>query len=245
MKKNKTIFISGSSSGIGYYLAKEYMQLGYKVIINGKNLKKLKKSSHSLNNCDYLLGDLSKDKNIKSVIKKIKKKYNYLDVLICNLGNSNYERNNLNFENAFKYNFFSTTKFIQNSKTILKNNYSKIICMSSICGVESIEGAPLGYSLAKSALNFYVNLISRKLAKNGITINGIVPGNIFFKGSTWSLKMKSNPHKTRKYIKENVPINNFGSTQDIFRVCKLITENESKFINGSLIKIDGGQTRGS
>ena len=43
MKKNKTIFISGSSSGIGYYLAKEYIQLGYNIINNGQKFKKIKK----------------------------------------------------------------------------------------------------------------------------------------------------------------------------------------------------------
>ena len=56
MKKNKTIFISGSSSGIGYYLAKEYMQLGYSVIINGKNLKKLKFAIGKFNNQEKWFG---------------------------------------------------------------------------------------------------------------------------------------------------------------------------------------------
>ena len=102
--------------------------------------------------------------------------------MLCNLGSSNYKKNNLNFEYAFKYNFFSTTKLIKNSEKILKKNNSKIICISSICGVESIEGAPLGYSIAKSALNFYINLASREFAKDGITINVIVPGNILLMG---------------------------------------------------------------
>ena len=163
--------------------------------------------------------------------------------MLCNLGSSNYKKNNLNFEYAFKYNFFSTTKLIKNLEKILKKNNSKIICISSICGVESIEGAPLGYSIAKSALNFYINLASREFAKDGITINGIVPGNILFDGSTWSKKMKNNPKKTKKYIKNNVPINKFGTPQNILSICKMITEDDNKFITGSLIKVDGGQTR--
>ena len=217
--------------------------MGYNIIINGKNLSKLKKASADLGECDYFLGDISEDKNIKSLIKKIKKNYKNLDVLLCNLGSSNYKKNNLNFEYAFKYNFFSTTKLIKNSEKILKKNNSKIICISSICGVESIEGAPLGYSIAKSALNFYINLASREFAKDGITINGIVPGNILFDGSTWSKKMKNNPKKTKKYIKNNVPINKFGTPQNILSICKMITEDDNKFITGSLIKVDGGQTR--
>lgn len=243
MHKKKTIFISASSSGIGYHLAKKYKSIGYNVIINGKSLSKLKKASESLDQCKYFVGDLTDKKRINKIVKEIKKNYKYIDVLICNLGNSNFKKNNDNFEHAFKYNFFSATNLIDYSKAILKKNISKIICISSICGLEYIDGAPIGYSIAKSALNFYVKLISKELAKKNITINGIVPGNIIFKGSTWDLKIRKNPKKTKMYIKKNVPVNTFGSPNDIFEICKIISENSSKFITGSLFKLDGGQTK--
>ena len=159
------------------------------------------------------------------------------------MGNSDYKKNNSNFEYALKNNFLSSVKLIDHSKNILKKNSSKILCISSICGVENINGAPIGYSVAKSALNFYIKLISSELAKSGITINGIVPGNIIFEGSTWEKKMLRNPKKTKLYVKNNVPINKFGSTRDIFEICKMLSENNSKFITGSLFKLDGGQTK--
>jgi len=242
MLKKKTIFISASSSGIGYHLAAKYKLLGYNLIINGTNKSKLKRASSNLN-CDYFLGDLTDQKKINLLIKKIKKKYKYIDVLICNLGNSNFKKNNKNYKHAFKYNFYSTASLVESSKKILKKNKSKIICISSICGLESIEGAPIGYSIAKSALNFYIKLISKELAEKNVTINGVVPGNILFKGSVWDLKMQDNPNKTKKYIKNNVPLNKFGSVSDIFSICKILSENENKFITGSLFKLDGGQTK--
>lgn len=242
MYKKKTVFISASSSGIGYYLAQKYKSIGFNVVINGTNLPKLKKTSLILG-CDYFLGDLTDNKKIGLLVKKLKKKYNHIDVLICNLGNSNFKKNNKNFKNAFKYNFFSTTSLVEKSKTILKKSESKIICISSICGLERIEGAPIGYSIAKSALNAYIKLISKDLAKDEIVINGIVPGNIYFRGSTWDKKMQDNPKKTKKYIKDNVPINKFGSIEDIFEICKMLSENKSKFITGSLFKLDGSQTK--
>ena len=241
--RKKTIFISASSSGIGFNIAKSYLSVGYKVIINGRNLSKLKKASLALKNCDYYCGDLSEEKNIKIIINKIKKDQNYIDLLICNLGNSNFKKNNFDIEHAIKNNLISTTKFIENSKKILRKNKSKIICISSICGIEQIIGAPIGYSVAKSALNFYIKLMSTELAKKGITINGILPGNIIFEGSTWDKKLKNNSKKIKNYIKQNVPINKFGKPEDIFEICKLISESKSKFITGSLFKLDGGQTR--
>jgi 3-oxoacyl-[acyl-carrier protein] reductase len=242
MFKKKTVFISASSSGLGYHLAEKYKSIGYNVIINGKNKSKLKKASLTLG-CDYFLGDLTDKKKIGLLTSKLKNKYGYINILICNLGSSNFKKNNKNFENAFKYNFFSTVALVEKSKPILKKSESKIICISSICGLESIEGAPIGYSVAKSALNSYIKLTSRDLAKNGIVINGILPGNIFFKGSVWDKKMKSNPKKTIKYIENNVPIKKFGSIEDIFLICKMLSENESKYITGSLFKLDGGQTK--
>ena len=239
--KIKTVFITASSSGIGFYLAKRYLDNNYKVIINGRNKKKLINASNNLNGCDFILSDMTSIKNIKSTITKIKKKYKSIDLLIANLGNGDYKKNNKNFSNALNYNLLSTINIVENSKKILKSK-SKIICVSSICGVEIIKGAPIGYSVSKAALNFYVKSISRELVKFGISINAVLPGNIMFENSTWDKKMKLNKINTKKYIKENVPTNSFGSTDDIFEICHMISES-SGFINGSLIRVDGGQTQ--
>lgn len=239
--KIKTVFITASSSGIGFVLAKKFWQKNYQVIINGKNKKKLINASNELSGCDYVLADMTKKNDIQNAIIKIKKKYKSIDLLIANLGSSNFKKNNKNFIYALNYNFLSTVNLVEISKKILKSK-SKIICISSICGAEIIKGAPVGYSVSKAALNFYIKSISRDLASYGISINGILPGNIMFKGSTWFNKMRENKIKTKKYIKENVPTNSFGSINDIFEVCLMISEN-SGYINGSLFRVDGGQTQ--
>ena len=236
----KTVFITGSSSGIGFALANNYLKKNYKIIINGRNLKKLINASKKLNNCDFICADMSKLKIIKNVTNKIKKKYKYIDLLIANLGNSDFKKNNKNLAHAFSYNFFPTTNIVQNSRKILKKK-SKIICISSICGSEIIKGAPIGYSISKAALNFYIKSISKDLAASGISINGVLPGNIMFEGSTWHKKIRKNKQGVKKYIEENVPTNSFGSTSDIFQVCYMISES-SGYINGSLFRVDGGQT---
>ena len=72
--KKGTIFITGSSSGIGYGLAKNFQKDGFRIIINGTNSKRLKNASKSLNNCDFYIGDITKEKVIKKIFKNIKKK---------------------------------------------------------------------------------------------------------------------------------------------------------------------------
>merc|ERR1739848_351091 len=156
MKNNfiekKTVFITGSSSGIGFGLAKIFLDHGYEVIICSSNIKKLKKSSKALNSCFYVKADLTSEKDIKLAIIKI-------DVLVCNYGNSNFKKNNLDFNYSLNNNFFSTVNTVMNSIPILKKT-GRIICISSICGTELIKNAPIGYSVAKSALNSFVKSIS-------------------------------------------------------------------------------------
>lgn len=243
MFKKKTIFITGSSSGIGFELAKKFLDLGLEVIINGNNLKNIKYASRLLGNCKYFFGDLTHSGSLKIIFNQIKKEYNKLDFLVCNYGNSDFKKNHLDFEYAFKKNFFTTVNSVRYAIPILKKNQSQIICISSICGVEIIKNSPLGYSIAKSALNNYVKGMSYILAKKGISINAIAPGNVMFKGSLWEKKIVNNYLKTKKYIKDNVPMNNFASIDDIYGIFKMLLLQQSNFITGSTYIVDGGQTR--
>jgi NAD(P)-dependent dehydrogenase (short-subunit alcohol dehydrogenase family) len=241
-KKNKTVFISGSSSGIGYGIAKRFMELGFEIIINGSNKKNLIKASNSLCGCAYFVSDITNKESIESMVKKIKKKFRKIDYLICNYGNSNFKNNNEDFEYAFKHNFFSSINTIDCFFPLLKKNQSKIICISSICGIEMIKGAPFGYSVAKSAINGFVKAYSSKIANLGISINAIAPGNIQFSGSVWDKKSKKNPKMVKNYIKANVPMNKLGFIEDIFSMCFYILSRSSNFLTGSVFVIDGGQT---
>ena len=243
MTKKKIIFITGSSSGIGFGLAKNFFDLGFEVIINSNNINNLKRASKLLNNCKYFFGDLTNKRSLKKIFNQIKKEYKKIDFVVCNYGNSNFKKNHLDFEHAFKNNFFTTVNTISLALPILKKDKSKIICISSICGVEVIKNSPLGYSIAKSAVNNYVKGLSCILSENGISINTIVPGNVMFEGSLWDKKIKNNPARVKKYIKENVPMNKFGSLDDIFNMCDFIFSKSSNFVTGSTFIIDGGQTK--
>ena len=238
----KKVFITGSSSGIGFQLAKKYLNDGYEVIINSNNLSKLKQASKKLNECDYYLGDITKISKIKKIINSIKEKHKNIDILICNYGNSNFKKNDDDIEHAINHNFLSSVNTINESIKILRKQ-SKIICISSICGIENIAGAPVGYSIAKNSLNTYVKLVSTKFSKKDISINAVAPGNIMFEGSLWQKKIKIKPKSTKKYIKENVPSNKFGTIEDIYSICNTISNNKTNYITGSIFIVDGGQTK--
>ena len=245
--KNKKVLVTGSSKGIGKYIAKEFIKEGSKVIINSRNIDNLRATYREIGCFNYVVGDLSKPKQSLLVIEKTINLLGSLDILICNVGDgSSVKPGNENFEEwqkSIDANFFSAVNIIQDSINHLEKSRGSIVCITSICGQEIITDAPLTYSCAKAALNFYIKGISRPLGEKNIRINGISPGNILFEGSTWEKKLIKNHDKVKSYIKNNVPLNSFGKPEDIAKLACYLSSDFSKFATGSIWNLDGGQIR--
>ena len=114
--------------------------------------------------------------------------------------------------------------------------------MISSVASDKITKAPITYSVAKSALNFYAKIKAKELAKDNIKINIISPGNILMDNNNWSKKIKKNPQMIKKYIKHNVPLNKFCDPQQIAEMCDYLLGRSGDNITGSKFVIDGGET---
>ncbi len=244
MKKfKKNILITGSSSGIGWKIAQIlYKNKNNNIIINSRNLKKLKKSSEELGNCKFVVGDVTKIKDLKKIGNKIKN----IDVLICNVGNGKSakpgEEKKEDWVKSLNENFFSAVDTIKIFEKKLIKSKGMIICISSVCGIEYVKDAPVTYSVSKSALNTFVKCYSKILGPKGVKLNAIAPGNIMFEGSVWQKKLKTNQVKVKNFLKNEVSLQKIGSSSDIAETVNFIISN-SNFITGSVFVIDGGQTK--
>lgn len=248
-KNNKNILITGSTSGLGWEIAKYFYNNNYSVGINGRNIHKLKQIKKKYTDLSINHGDITNYQSAKNVIKSFIKENGRLDTLVCNVGNGSLnklkEKKNINiWKKMFDINFWSAINIIDNALPHLKKTKGKIICISSICGLENIEGAPISYSVAKNALNTFVKNYSFEVGKFGIRINAVIPGNLMFNGSIWSKKIKKNKKKTMEYIYKNVPLSKFGKASDVISMIEYLDDEKSSFVTGSLITIDGGQTKG-
>ena len=102
--------------------------------------------------------------------------------------------------------------------------------------------APIEYSVAKAALNYYCKIKSKQLIRYGIKLNIISPGNILMRNNNWAKKIKINKKEVMKYILKNVPAGKFISPDEIYEICKmLITKDKLNFFGFNFV-IDGGQT---
>ena len=246
--RGKKVFISGSSSGLGYEMAQCFGNNGAKVLLNGKDRQKLIKASNAIGNSDYFQGDVSSEESCKKIKKEIMAKYQTIDVIICNVGSGKSvpagQENITEWKRVFDLNFWSSINTIYSLIDLLeKNKNSSVICISSICGLERIQGAPITYSVAKAALNAFVQAVAPVLAESGIRINAIVPGNLMFPGSSWEKKKADDPAGIEKMLDENVPLKRFGRGCDISKAAAYLAGEDGLFITGALWKIDGGQAK--
>ena len=238
MNSYKTVLITGSSKNLGAYLTKYYLNKEFRVIGISKKTK-------SEINKNTFLCDLSSEKKTLVLFKKLKKKYRKIDLIISCAGASkktfNKSETAKDWNFALDNNFFCFTNLLYSYTKIYKKKPTKIIVISTIAS-DKITKAPITYSVAKCALNFYAKIKAKELAKDNIKINIISPGNILMDNNNWSKKIKRNPQMIKKYIKNNVPLNKFCEPSQIAELCDYLLGRSGDNITGSKFIIDGGET---
>jgi 3-oxoacyl-[acyl-carrier protein] reductase len=125
--------------------------------------------------------------------------------------------------------------------SMLTRKSGSIVYISSIAGKEAI-GAPIHYGVAKAALIAYVKSLARTLGSSNIRANVVCPGNIYFEGGTWDLKLKENENAVTQMLKDRVPLNRFARPEEIANLVVFLASERASFITGSCVVADGGQT---
>ncbi len=245
--KGKKVFITGSSSGIGLEIAKKFHSYGSTIALNSRNRESLENAKKLFSEpIEVIQGDMTSKKSAEEAINKFVDKFNALDILICNVGSGRsvppLMENISDWEKSISLNLFSAINPISVSINHLTRSEGVITCISSICGDQMIENAPLTYSSAKAALNRYIINSSFYLAKKNIRINAVSPGNVLFRGSIWEKKLKENKDDVQEMIKNKVPLNKFITPEDISESVAFLSSPISSSTTGQIFVVDGGQS---
>lgn len=245
--EGKRVLVTGSSNGIGLAIAQAFYSEKSIVVSNGRDKDKLSSSFATDKRRHGVAGDVTNPEDALRVVNEAIAIMGGIDILICNVGSGKSappgSESYSDWQKSLSINLLSTTNMVESALPELKKSRGVIVCISSICGVETIYGAPLTYSAAKAALNSYIRGISVPIGKDGVRINGVAPGNILFKGSVWDEKYKKNPEAVNHMLSENVPLNRLGNVDDIVNLVLLLSSPKGSFNSGSIYICDGGQTR--
>jgi 3-oxoacyl-[acyl-carrier protein] reductase len=243
--EGKTALITGSSKGIGFCIAQVLQAEGCKVAINSRNSEQLNKATAKIPGSIGLVGDVTQVIDAQRIVYEVIKAFGKLDILVCNAGGGKSvppgEETPEEWQRVFSLNLWSTINTVSAARHTLEDSKGVIICISSICGLETIADAPITYSAAKAALHSYVRGISRPLGKNGVRINAIAPGNILFDGSVWSRKLSENSLAVQSMLERDVSLGCLGQPQDIANLVAYLSSAHASFASGAIWTLDGGQ----
>ncbi len=241
----KTALITGSSKGIGFAIAQALHAEGCKVALNSRNYEQLTNATEQLPGSIGLMGDVTQAVDAQRIVSEANKSFGNLDILVCNVGSGKSvlpgEETPEEWQRVFSLNLWSTTNTVAAARESMANSKGVIICISSICGLEVIEGAPITYSAAKAALHSYVRGIARPLGRQGIRINAIASGNILFDGSVWSQKLSVNAPAVQSMLERDVALVRLGKPQDVASLVVYLSSAHASFASGAIWTLDGGQ----
>ena len=241
----KIALVTGSSKGIGWAIAQTLHTEGCRVALNGCNAADLNAAATQLAGSIGVVGDVTQPAQARQMVAEVLSTFGRLDILVCNVGSGRSvppgHETAEEWHRLFALNLWSTTNSVEAARDALAASKGVIVCISSICGLEVIPGAPVTYSAAKAALHAYVRGIARPLGKQGVRINAVAPGNILFDGSVWKHKLADDATGVQAMLAKNVALGSLGAPDDVASLVAYMASPRSSFASGSVWTLDGGQ----
>lgn len=240
---SKVAFITGATRGIGKAIALELAKEGYNIALNYRTeneaLENLKKEISEIGvECYPVQGDVSKAEDSERMTKEIIEHFEQIDVLVNNAG---ITKDNLilrmkeeEFTDVINVNLVGTFNITKNViKYMTKKRYGKIINLSSVVGISGNAGQS-NYAASKAGIIGFTKSIAKELASRNITANAVAPG---FIQTDMTNVLKD---EIKEAIEGTIPLKRLGTAEDVAKVVKFLASEESSYITGQVINVDGG-----
>lgn len=242
--KDKIALITGASRGIGKSCALDLAKKNCNIVINYNNseyealeLKDFIESNYGVK-VMVVKCDISSEEEIKKMIEQIINKFGKIDILVNNAGiaiDTLFEdKTKENFMKILEVNLVGTflvSKYV--SKYMLENKYGKIINISSTNGIDTFYPMSLDYDASKAGIISLTKNLALELSPY-VNVNSVAPG--------W-VNTDMNKNLDEEFIKEEnekIFLKRFAKPDEVAKVVTFLASDESSYINGEIIRVDGG-----
>ena len=237
--KNKNIIVTGASGGIGNAIVEKLYKEGANILATGTRIEKLEELKSKFDNIRILKFDILQHEKIEEFINNATNELGgSLDCIVNNAGitkdNLTIRMNLDEWKNVIDINLTSTFLMCKYSiKKMLKNKAGKIINISSVVGHTGNVGQA-NYTASKAGIVAMSKSLSIEYAKKNININCISPG---FINTAMTDQIDE---KYKEAIIAKIPSNRLGKPQDIANAVIFLGSDQSDYINGETIHVNGG-----
>ena len=239
--KNKNVFVTGSTRGIGLAIAHRFASLGANVVLNGRSeisAKLIDSFKDYQVKVIIISGDVSQFDDAKRMVDEAIAKLGSVDILVNNAGITNdklmLKMTEADFESVLKVNLTGAFNMTQSVlKPMTRARQGAIINLSSVVGLTGNVGQA-NYAASKAGLIGFTKSVAREVAARGVRVNAIAPGFIE------SDMTDAIPEKMKDAMLAQVPMKRIGQAEEVAEVAAFLASQE--YLTGQTIAIDGGMT---
>lgn len=240
---SKVALITGATRGIGKQIAITLAKEGYDIALNyrreNEELDNTRKEiEENQVKCLAIKGDVSNFEDCEEFVKQVIEKFGKIDVLVNNAGITKdmllMRMKKEDFEQVIDVNLVGTFNVTKNVVTyMLKARSGRIINISSVVGVSGNAGQT-NYSASKAGMIGFTKSLAKEVASRGILVNAVAPG---FIETSMTEVLKE---EVKEEIAKSIPLRRMGTSQDVANVVKFLTSEDSAYITGQVLHVDGG-----
>jgi len=241
--KGKTALVTGSARGLGKAIALKLASMGANIVLNDiAASESLDETAEEFRKAGYNVavarGDVRNQDDVKAMVSAAVENFGSLDILVNNAGITRDKpmamMSEEDWDSVLDINLkgaFLCTKFA--TKQMIKQKYGRIVNIASVAGRYGNRGQA-NYSASKAGLIGLTKSTAKEFAPRGITCNAVAPG-IIVSHMTDAL-----PQEVREKYLENIPLGRFGTPEDVANVVAFLASDDSAYVTGQVIDIDGG-----
>jgi NAD(P)-dependent dehydrogenase (short-subunit alcohol dehydrogenase family) len=246
MIKGKVAIVTGAGGGVGKAISKRLSSQGCKVIMLGRNRTKLQKAASEIGNKKNtmtVIADITKEAEVLSAIDQTINSFDKIDILVNNAGIINdpvpfHEMTEDQWDDLVETNLFGMFRITKAVIPIMmKNGGGNIVNISSVLGIRSIPRVPLSvYAVTKAGVIMFTRSIAVEYGQHKIRCNCIAPSTI----RSSIIEPYLQDEEAKKVLESTFPLRVIGEPEDISGAVAYLCSEDSKWVTGTVLMVDGG-----